>query len=235
MLVLVELAAPNGSHGGGARYSSYSWRTRMALKHKGIAFESQPVRVSDKAAIAFSGQGKVPVIRHRDVVVSDSWKIALYLEQAFPDAPSLFGGAAGRALCRFVNAVADRQLMAALAPAVARSIVQMQDAGDAAHLRVGFEKGFGKTLEEMEAGREGALKNFRRALDPLRATLKGQTFLGGDAPLYADYIMMAPLQWARIADARPVLEADDALNAWFGRMLDLYDGFARSEPARAAR
>ena len=230
MMVLYELGAPNGAH-----YSSYSWRTRMALKHKGIAFESQAVRISDKAAIAFSNQGKVPVIRHGDVVVSDSWKIAAYLETTFPDAPSLFGGAAGQAVCRFVNAVADRQLMSALAPAVALSITQMLDPGDAAHLRAGFEKGFGKTLEELEAGREGALKAFRRALDPLRATLKGQAFLGGESPLYADYIMMAPLQWARIGDARAVLEADDALHPWFERMLDLYDGFARSELARVQR
>ena len=138
MVVLFELGASKRANCGGAHYSAYSWRTRMALRHKGIAF---------------SGQGKVPIIRHGAVVVSDSWNIAAYLETAFPDAPSLFGGAAGEALCRFVNAVADRQLMAAIAPAVALSITQMQDAGDAAHLRAGFEKGFGKTLEQLEAGR----------------------------------------------------------------------------------
>ena len=58
MLTLFELGAPNGAH-----YSSFSWRTRMALRHKGLAFESVPVRISDKAAIGFSGQGKVPIIR----------------------------------------------------------------------------------------------------------------------------------------------------------------------------
>jgi glutathione S-transferase len=227
MVVLYELGAPNGVH-----YSSYSWRTRMALKHKGIAFESQAVRISDKAAIAFSNQGKVPIIRDGDTAVSDSWKIAAYLETAYPAAPSLFGGAAGLALCRFINSFVDRQLMGALAPAVALAVTQMVDAEDAAHLRAGFEKAFGKTLEEMDVAREGALKNFRRALDPLRATLRGQAFLGGAAPLYADYIMMAPLQWARLIDARPALEADDTLHPWFERMLDLYDGFALREPAR---
>jgi anthraniloyl-CoA monooxygenase len=35
------------------RYSLFSWRTRMALAHKGLAFETKPVRMSDKAAIAF--------------------------------------------------------------------------------------------------------------------------------------------------------------------------------------
>ena len=36
-----------------------------------------------------------------------------------------------------------------------------------------------------------------------------------------------------LIDARTVLEADDNLHPWFERMLDLYDGFARREPARA--
>ena len=229
MIILYELGAASG-----ARYSSFSWRTRMALMHKGLAFETQAVRISDKAAIAFSGQRKVPIIRDGDTVVSDSWKIAEYLESAYADAPSLFGGAAGQAVSRFVNSVADRQLMAALAPACALSITQLLDAGDAAHIRAGFEKGFGKTLEELHAAREGSIKAFRHALDPLRATLRAQPFLGGAAPAYADFIMMSPLQWARIVHAEPLLEADDVVGAWFGRMLDLHDGFARAEPARGA-
>ena len=44
------------------RYSLYSWRTRMALAHKGLTPEYRPVRVSDKAAIAFSKQDKVPIL-----------------------------------------------------------------------------------------------------------------------------------------------------------------------------
>ena len=207
----------------------------MALRHKGLAFESVPVRISDKAAIGFSGQGKVPIIRHADKLVFDSWKIADYLEATFPASPSLFGGAAAPGLCRFVNAVADRQWMAVLAPACALAVTQMVDAGDAAHLRAGFEKGFGKPLEEMQAARESSLKAFRRALDPWRASLRGQAYWGGAAHCHADYIAMSPLQWARIIDCAPVLEADDTLTPWFERMLDLYDSFARAEPSPATR
>ncbi len=230
MLTLFELGAASG-----ARYSAFSWRTRMALRHKGIDFETMPVRVSDKAAIAFSGQGKVPVIRHGETVVSDSWKIAEYLESTFPERPSLFGGPTGHGLSRLVNALADRQWMAALAPACALPVTRIVDAEDAAHLRAGFEKAFGKTLEEMHDARESALKGFRRALDPLRATLRAQPFLGGAKPCYADYIALSPLQWARIIDPEAVLETDDALQPWLARMLDFHQGFARSEPAYADR
>ena len=226
-MILYELGAANG-----ARYSSFSWRIRMALKHKGLEFETRPVRISDKEVIGFSGQGKVPILCDGDTVVSDSWKIATHLENRYPAAPSLFGGATGVGVCRFVNAFADRQMMASLAPACALSITRIVDPADAAHLRAGFEQAFGKTLEEMHAAREGALKGFRRALDPLRATLRAQPYLSGAAPAYADYIVMSPLQWARIGLAEPVLEEDDAVGAWFERMLGLFDGYARAEPAR---
>ena len=58
------------------RFSPYCWRTKMALAHKGLAIETIPWRFTDKAALAFSGQGRVPVIRDGDRVVSDSWAIA---------------------------------------------------------------------------------------------------------------------------------------------------------------
>ena len=38
----------------------------MALAHKGLAVETIPWRFTDKAALAFSGQERVPVIRDGD-------------------------------------------------------------------------------------------------------------------------------------------------------------------------
>ena len=45
--------------------------------------------------------------------VNDSWTIANYLEDTYPDRPSLFGGNGGRAAARFVNAWADNVLESA--------------------------------------------------------------------------------------------------------------------------
>ena len=44
------------------RFSPYCWRTRMALAHKGLEVETIPWRFTEKDAIAFSGQGRVPVL-----------------------------------------------------------------------------------------------------------------------------------------------------------------------------
>ena len=63
--------------------------------HKGLPFDTIPWRFTDKDAIAFSGQGRVPVLVDGDEVVSDSWTIATYLEDAYADRPSLFRGDGG--------------------------------------------------------------------------------------------------------------------------------------------
>ena len=86
----------------GRRYSMFSWRTKMALKHKGLDYDSQPVLMSDKAAIAFSGGKTVPIIKDGETVVRDSWQIAEYLEDRYPERPTLFGGAIGRGMAQAV-------------------------------------------------------------------------------------------------------------------------------------
>jgi hypothetical protein len=74
------------------RFSPYCWRAKLALAHKGLATETIPWRFTDKDVIAFSEQGRVPVLVDGDRVVSDSWAIAIYLEETYSDRPSPFGG-----------------------------------------------------------------------------------------------------------------------------------------------
>src|SRR5882757_3988544 len=206
------------------RFSTFSWRTRLALHHKSLAFMVHPVAVSDKAATAFSGQGKVPILKDGVRVISDSWAIACYLERAFPDAPSLFSGQVGESLTQFFNLWVDRELVPAIVPYLMLDVLDCVEEADARHLRGQIEGFFKRSLEELWAEREKAVEQFRRRLQPARKTLEQRRFLGGDAPAYADYILFGVLQWARVVSTVTVLEAGDVLAAWFERILDLYDG-----------
>jgi glutathione S-transferase len=217
------------------RFSTVSWRTRLALHHKGLAFTVHPVAVSDKAAIAFSGQSKVPILKHDGHIVADSWAIACYLERAFPDAPSLFGGPVGESLTHFFNLWADRELVPAIVPYLMRDVLDCVDDADAKHLRSQIEGFFKKPLEDLSGERGKALEQFRRRLQPVRKTIEQRRFLGGEAPAYADHILFGVLQWARVVSTATVLEADDVVAAWFERVLDLYDGVGRKELPRAQR
>jgi glutathione S-transferase len=217
------------------RFSTFSWRTRLALHHKGLAFVVHPVAVSDKAATAFSGQGKVPILKDDDRVITDSWAIACYLERAFPDAPSLFSGPVGESLTQFFNLWVDRELVPAIVPYLMRDVLDCVEEADARHLRGQIEGFFKTSLEELWAERAKALEQFRRRLQPVRKTLEQRPFLGGDAPAYADYILFGVLQWARVVSDATVLESGDVVAAWFERALALYDGVGRKELPRAVR
>jgi glutathione S-transferase len=217
------------------RFSTFSWRTRLALHHKGLSFAVHPVAVSDKAAIGFSGQGKVPILKHDGRVIPDSWAIALYLEKEFPERPTLFGGEIGQTLTHVFNVWADRELIPALIPFLMRDVLDCVGEADGAHLRLQIESAMKKTLEDLSAGREQAVQAFRRKLQPVRKALETRNFLGGAAPTYADYILFGLLQWARVISPAEVLEDGDAVAAWFERVLDLYDGVGRKERSRLER
>lgn len=215
---------------GERRYSLFSWRTRMALKHKDLAFESCPVRMSDKAAIAFSGGKTVPVIRDEDTVVRDSWKIAEYLENRYADARPLFGGEIGRGVSAAFNTWVDRAVVPAMLPVIAADIHERVDLDDEAYFRQAMEKVLKTTLEESRARRDAAVLNLGRVLTPMQEVCKRQPFICGANAAYADYILFSVFQWARVMSPQELLGPEDPLCRWRERMLELFGGFARNVP-----
>jgi glutathione S-transferase len=221
-IVLYDLAGADPD----VRFSPYCWRTRFALAHKALPVETVPWRFTDGDAIAFSGQGKVPVIRDGDTTVFDSWTIAEYLEDLVPT-PTLFGGTTGRAHARFINAWADSVLVGGIARFIVRDLVDAIHPKDHDYFRSSREARFGESLEAVQAGRDERVAAFRDLLVPIRLVLRRQNWLGGAAPSYADHIVAGTLMWPRCASRFALLADDDPVSAWQERVLDLYGGLGR--------
>lgn len=213
---------------GDRRYSLFSWRTRMALRHKGLEFQSTPVAMSDKDAIAFSGGKTVPVIKDGETVVRDSWRIAEYLEDKYPERPSLFGGAVGRGVTQTFNTWVDRAIVPAMMPVIVADVHERVDPADEQYFRRQFEGFLKSTLEEARSRAPQAQERLKHVLAPLEAALKRQPFVCGAGPAYADYILFSVVQWARAMSPRVIFDTSDALYSWRERILDLYDAFARN-------
>jgi glutathione S-transferase len=203
----------------------------MALAHKGITPEYVACRFGDKGRMAFAGYERYPLLVDGDRSIGDSWAIACYLEDAYPDRPSLFGGATGRAAARFINTWADRELQPALLPMIVKDIYDHLDPADQPYFRQSREQRFGMTLEAMAAKRDERKPALARVLDLLRAQLDGQPYLSGTAPAYVDYIAFGAFQLARSISPYRLVEPGDALYDWRKRLLDLHGGLGRSTNA----
>jgi glutathione S-transferase len=213
------------------RFSPFCWRARMALAHKGLAVETVPWHFTEKDKLPQPNVGRVPVIVHGDKVVHDSTSIADYLEEHYPERPSLFGGESSRGVVRFVQNWTETVLQPGLIRLVLLDIWHHIGPADQAYFRSDREGRFGMTLEAFVADRDRRLPEFRSSLDPLRRSVERQDFISGTAPAYADYVVFGAFQWARAISDFEVLAADDPIRAWRGRMLGLFDGLARRAPA----
>ncbi len=209
------------------RFSPACWRTRMALEHKGLNYETVPTMFTDIPSIAGGGQRTVPVIEDGEQIVRESYDIAVYLERTYPDKPSLFDGEGGLQLSRFMHWWTGATVDAGIVKLVLADIHSILDQADQSYFRESREKRFGKALEEVQNQSDETLQAFRASLLPLRLALKKHDFLGGDAPIYADYCVFGSFQWARMVSDLTLLEGDDPVAQWFERCLDLFDGLGR--------
>ena len=75
---------------GNKKYSSWSLRPWLVLKHSGIDFQEQLVPLdrpdTTEKILAFSPSGRVPFLRHGKIEVWESLAISEYLAEAFPAA-----------------------------------------------------------------------------------------------------------------------------------------------------
>ena len=73
------------------RFSPFCWRAKMSLAHKGLSWQEVACLFTEKDRLPQPNSATVPIVVDDGSVVSDSWKIAEYLDRKYPDNP-LFDG-----------------------------------------------------------------------------------------------------------------------------------------------
>jgi glutathione S-transferase len=212
----------------GRRYSPYGWRIRMALAHKGLHAAVELCWHSDKKKLGFSGQSLVPVLRDGERIVSDSWNIACYLDEAYPDRPMLMDGAQGRSFAKFINGWTDTIIGRPLVRSLYLDILKsLHPDADAHEFRRRREERNGATLEVLHANRTKDFDELNQAMTSLNELLRHQPFVAGSAPAYVDYIVFGTLQMPRrMNDVEPLSPQQDAVRRWRDAMRQLFNGLA---------
>ena len=213
------------------RFSPHCWVTQLALAHKGLSVDVVPKKFTEIASIGDGSYKLVPVINDNGTWVSDSWEIASYLERTYNHAPSLFGDRSDSALTAFARNWSLCTLIPGIASLILLDVFEHVDPVDHEYFRTSRENLFGRTLEQVQSGREQRVDAFRRSLHPLRMTLRGQPFVCGESAAYADYQLFGPFMWARNTSTFALMESGDPVAGWIERCLDLFDGLARASRA----
>jgi glutathione S-transferase len=98
------------------------------------------------------------------------------------------------------------------------------------YFRDSREKRFGRTLEDIQQGREDRVKPFNEVtLAPIAHALAHADWLGGDAPDYADCLLFGSLVWGPIISDFEMLQ-DGPVKDWLKRCCTMLE----AEPEIAA-
>lgn len=208
-------------------YSPHVWKIVMAMRHKNLDFKIKPVSFGDISKIEDGSYSSVPVLNDHGHVEGDSFEIAVYLDRKYKDTPSLFGGEAGVAVARFVEGFSQAVIHPPVSKIAVMDMYKMMSSDDQAYFRNAREKRFGKSLEEVYANRDQEISAFPSKLEPIRSVLGKQAWIGGEQPMFADYILFGALQWARVSMPTRLLDDGDPVSQWFERCLDLHGGIGR--------
>lgn len=218
-----ELAAENTD----IKFSPFVWRTRMALLHKGVEFESIAWQFKDRDT---KEHKTVPAIYDNGKMVSDSWEIAKYLDAQYPDKPMLMKDAEAEAHAQLVSNICNAMLFGTAVSMAIYPVSQIIDDESAAYFIETREAKFGKKLVDVNnEDKDAAKATLAKGLGVFEATLGTSDYLGGDSPTYADYTLFGVLKWIDVVAYRPVDESTN-VGKWFDRISAMYDGDAAKAP-----
>ncbi|MDG1709038.1 MAG: glutathione S-transferase family protein [Emcibacteraceae bacterium] len=206
-------------------FSPFVWRIKMALAHKGLDYELVPLYFTEiKEELAFANSKTVPVLVDGENIISDSFNIASYLEETYPDRPSLFGGVGGKTAAKLLGFQIARPLLMPLFRTLVADIYGSIDPKDKEYFRQSREPRIGCTIEEAAESYDEALKTFQNNLIPYDLFLQASEFYSGETPAYADYVMYGIFLWARRTSKKVLIEQDSKIASWIKRMDGLFDG-----------
>jgi glutathione S-transferase len=212
----------------GCTISPFVWRAKYALKHKGFDIDIVPGGFTGILERTGGRSERVPVIVDDGHWVLDSWKIAEYLDEKYPDRPPLFGDASVKVLTKFVDAWLWRTAIRPWFTCYIQDYHDLSLPQDHAYVRESRERMLGgRRLEEVQAGRENRLPLVPPTLEPFRELLREAPWLGGPKPNFADYCALSTFLWTASVATTPPLPADDPLRDWVDRGFDLYGGLGR--------
>jgi glutathione S-transferase len=211
----------------GATISPFVWATKYAVAHKGFELDIVPGGFTGIPERTGGKTERLPAIVDDGRWVLDSWLIAEYLDETYPDRPTLIGNPSVKVLTQMMESWLWQTAISPWMTCYLKSYRDRSAPHDHDYVTSSRERMFGNRIEDIIIGREDRLPLVPPKLELLRQTLSMSPWLGGDTPNYADYRALAVFLFcASVADTPPLTE-DDPLRDWIERGFDLHGGLGR--------
>ncbi|KAF9969844.1 hypothetical protein BGZ73_007619 [Actinomortierella ambigua] len=202
-------------------FSPAVWRAKFALHYKNVPYESVPLTFLEIPTTIPSmcknlSSPTVPTLQlESGEGMIDSYAIAEYLEEKYPDRPSLFGSTASeKHLQRFFESYVQSKLHPAIQRMVYLPMYAMQDDANAHYFRTSREKSSGRTHDHITGNRAENIRELKENLALVHTQLlRTGGWILGSHPGWADFVLASAFVWFNACTPNDFEEA----------ILDAYD------------
>ena len=217
MITLYELAGKND-----LRFSPPCWNVKLCLLYKNIDFETVPVGFSEKNKIFFSNQQLVPVLKHQDGHISDSWNIINWLDENYEN-PKLFVNETSKNFSYFLYHWTSRQILPILFKIIAHEIPNILEGDDLDHYIVTREERIKGPITKFVPVISDSIKKFRSLINPMRSLIKKNGFISGSNPGIEDFIFFGNFKWVYTCSSCNLLDKEDEVFQWYKKINQIFN------------
>ena len=215
MLKLFDLSGKND-----LRFSPPCWIIKICLIHKQIKFETVPVRFSEKSKIEFSNQLLLPILKHKNGFVCDSWNILNWLNENYEN-KRLFVNTSSKNFSHFLYHWTSKQLLPVLFKIIAHEIPNVLEGEDIEYFIKTREERINGPITKFIPTISQSIKDFRKLITPIRKIIETNGFISGKDPGVEDYIFFGNFKWVYTCSSCDLLESNDAILKWYNDILEL--------------
>ncbi|KAK3820905.1 MAG: hypothetical protein JOS17DRAFT_755209 [Linnemannia elongata] len=195
-------------------FSPAVWRAKFALNYKKVTYESVHVTFLEIPTVITGACPNVPAPTVPTLQLEngqglpDSFAIAEYLEEKYPDRPSLFGATqAEKNLQRFFESYVQSKVHPSIQRMVFQDMYHMQDDDNAHYFRTSREKSSGRPHAEIAGDRSENLRELKENLGLIHtALMRSGGWILGSHPGWADFVLASSFVWFNSCSPRDFKE-----------------------------
>ncbi len=215
MLKLYDLSGKND-----LRFSPPCWIVKICLIHRQIDFKTEPVKFSEKNKIKFSNQQLVPILKHPDGFVYDSWNIINWLDKNY-NYKKIFLNLSSKNFSNFLYLWTSRQLLPILFKIIAHEIPNVLEGDDLDYFIRTREERIKGPITKFTPKISDNIKEFRKLISPIRKIIVINGFISGKEPGVEDYIFFGNFKWVYSCSSCNLLDESDPIYSWYRKILKI--------------